>query len=435
MANRPNWRFVALSALAFAIAGTSLSCEDSVGLESAPKVASVSDLASCAAENAGEAVFVEDERMLYTCGEEGWKAELEPAEYERDCGTDVASNDSVSKCGADGTFTDSRDGRVYKCVKIGDQVWMAENLDFGEIVHSTTNQTKASAAHAQKHCYNNDSTNCAKYGGLYQWHTAMGLCAEYQTNDAQKAIRAPHHRGICPAGWHVPMQNEWERLAEFVQSPDSNDAGRKLKSKKGWDGFSKYTPVGAIGRFACRDDGWERMAKISNDAKYCRDDEGGTDSAWVVHIAPPAIEDYVAPQALGQNGQDEYGWNALPSGYYLYAQSHEYMGPHVGTVHYWKGQFVADEAFFWSTGQDGNDAIGYGVSAYPEYAGKAIFLCGAVRDSLTAFGYTCNGEATPPKELSAAPLFADPVDYDISMTYSTMSGDKRSARSVRCVQD
>ena len=219
---------------ALAVAALSLSaCEDSVGLESAPKVASVSDLGSCTVENAGEAVFVEDERMLYTCGEEGWKVELEPAEYERTCGAGVVPDDSVSKCGEDGTFTDSRDGRVYKCVKIGDQVWMAENLDFGEQVHHYGTQIVASAAQAQKYCYGDDSTNCAKYGGLYQWNTAMGFCVEYAAMGASALVGKPH-RGICPAGWHVPTQGEWERLVAFVQLTDSSAASKKLRSIEGW---------------------------------------------------------------------------------------------------------------------------------------------------------------------------------------------------------
>ena len=240
--------------------------------ESVPKAATASDLDSCGADNLGDRVFVEDERMLYTCGEEGWKAAVEPAEYDRECGDAVVSNDSVSTCGEDGTFRDSRAGRVYKCVKIGDQTWMAENLDFGEQVHHDGTQVHASAAHAQKYCYGDDSTNCAKYGGLYQWHTAMGLCAEYAAMDASDFVGTPH-RGICPAGWHVPTKEEWETLVEFVQSPDSNDAGRKLKSKTGWDERQNCAFYGSL---------------------YVR-----------------TCQDY----ATGVNGIDAYGWNALPGGF------------------------------------------------------------------------------------------------------------------------
>ena len=265
--------------------------------------------------------------MLYTCGEEGWRAELEPAEYERDCGTDVASNDSVSKCGEDGTFTDSRDGRAYKCAKIGNQIWMAENLDFGEIVRSTENQVKASAAHAQKYCYDDDSTNCAKYGGLYQWHTAMGLCAEYGSMDASSQINAPH-RGICPAGWHVPTQDEWETLIEFVQSPDSNNAGRMLKSHAEWD----EQPI-------CRF--WSEVF--------------GT---WCMHQEP------------GVNGDDAYGWNALPSGF---IGNRSYLVPGTGfpansrTVNV--RTFMRTSAEFWTATESGSDqAVRYSISAFADSA-------------------------------------------------------------------
>ena len=453
---------------ALAVAALVLSaCGDSVGLESAPKVASVSDLASCTAENAGEAVFVEDERMLYTCGEDGWKAAIEPVKPEEskdsgktdtvrevvsfpdldsctaenageetlvkdegmrytcgeegwiaanesaeygDCGTVVVSDDPVSTCGEDGTFTDSRDGRVYKCVEIGAQVWMAENLDFGEIVRSTANQVKASAAHAQKYCYNNDSTNCAKYGGLYQWHTAMGLCAGYVSMDASSRIDAPH-RGICPAGWHVPTQDEWETLIEFVQSPDSNNAGRMLKSKEGWEKFSEYP----------------RFVRDDPDTLYNCDEPEKCDSSCFLYLVPPTTRDEKGQVIVyGGNGLDEYGWNALPSGHFLHALEYDNMTIHYGPLTSaptrlgnWKNEFVSDEAFFWSTAQNGDNAAGYGMRAYPEHAGSRVNSC----------------DVSTPSKLFADPLYTDPRQYGDPPYTSKQSGSKHSARSIRCVQD
>ena len=137
-----------------------------------------------------------------------------------------------------GTFTDRRDGRIYRFVVIGEQTWMAENLDFGSWVSSGVDQSESSPSSAQKYCPDDSLERCRSLGGLYQWHTAMAFpksCDNYPLGCGAKA-KSPH-RGICPKGWHVPTNEEWEelrRIAAAATGMDIEEAGRVLKSAIGW---------------------------------------------------------------------------------------------------------------------------------------------------------------------------------------------------------
>ena len=111
-------------------------------------------------------------------------------------------------------FRDARDGKVYKSVTIGDQVWMAENLNF-----------EAEGSRCYKdNLHPNEAENCEKYGRLYDWSTAMGLEASY--NSAPFDASA-NHQGICPAGWHIPSDAEWTTLTNNIGGLST--AGTKLK--------------------------------------------------------------------------------------------------------------------------------------------------------------------------------------------------------------
>jgi len=117
--------------------------------------------------------------------------------------TTGTSSCTVNKC-TNGTFVDSRDNTSYKCVTIGSQIWMAENLNFGTQVMASV-----STEVGNKYCYDDDSGRCGKYGGLYQWPAAVALASSYLTTAAALSGTI---QGVCPCGWHLPTKSEFETL-------------------------------------------------------------------------------------------------------------------------------------------------------------------------------------------------------------------------------
>jgi uncharacterized protein (TIGR02145 family) len=80
-------------------------------------------------------------------------------------------------------------------------------------------------------CYDDKPANCGKYGRLYNWSAAMALDPSCDSKTCASQIKAKH-RGICPSGFHIPTDEEWDTLISFVGG--ENTAGTKLKSKSGW---------------------------------------------------------------------------------------------------------------------------------------------------------------------------------------------------------
>jgi len=107
---------------------------------------------------------------------------------------------TLNACGGGDSIKDSRDGKTYKTVKIGEQVWMAENLNI------KTGDSK---------CNEDDESNCQKYGRLYDWETA---------------------KTTCPKEWHLPSNVEWNKLMNFA---GGDKAAEKLKAKS-WNGVDAF---------------------------------------------------------------------------------------------------------------------------------------------------------------------------------------------------
>ncbi|MDB4583541.1 fibrobacter succinogenes major paralogous domain-containing protein [Draconibacterium sp.] len=164
-----------------------------------------------------------------------------------------------------GTFTDSRDSKIYKTVKIGSQTWMAENLAFLPSVSPPTEESY-DYAHYYVYGYNGKNTSTAKethnyktYGVLYNWQAA---------NEA------------CPAGWHLPSDEEWKQLEKSVGSY----VAKYLKATSWWrssgngtdyfgfsglpggyrDYYDRFNYIGYYGYW------WSSTEKIEDNASYLR---------------------------------------------------------------------------------------------------------------------------------------------------------------------
>ena len=134
-----------------------------------------------------------------------------------------------------GTMTDERDGQTYKTVKIGTQTWMAENLNYAytDVPYNYSGYTSDSTSW----CYSNAAANCTKYGRLYTWAAAMDSVGTWSANGkgcGYIKTCSPTYpvRGVCPEGWHLPTQTEWNTL--FTAVGGSSTAGKMLKSTSGW---------------------------------------------------------------------------------------------------------------------------------------------------------------------------------------------------------
>ena len=226
----------------------------------------------------------------YTGTEEEW---LESLKGEKgDSGADACSVDRVGEvitidCGEKkvsftgefvyGRLTDERDMKTYKTVVIGEQTWMAENLNyFDTIAMPALNKRSA--------CYDWNPVNCTISGRLYAWSTAMDSSGSFSLNGkgcsfGKKCTPAYPVRGICPKGWHMPTKEDFQTLFTTVGGRDI--AGMMLKAVNRWRTDS-YGPI----------------------------DTASTDA---------------------------YGFSAIPSGYYssdtLYKESS--FGGNYGVCHFW----------------------------------------------------------------------------------------------------
>jgi uncharacterized protein (TIGR02145 family) len=152
-------------------------------------------------------------------------------------------------CGSGDDDNRDEDNYTYtgQKVTIGGKVWMAENLN---------------RATADSKCYDNDASNCAKYGRLYTWAAA---------------------KSACPAGWHLPSDAEWTALTDAVGG--ASTAGTKLKATSGWNNNGNGTDdyeFGALPSGYGNSDGDFRNA--GNSGLWWSATEYDADNAWYRHM-------------------------------------------------------------------------------------------------------------------------------------------------------
>lgn len=124
----------------------------------------------------------------------------------------------------DSILVDSRDGQSYKIVRIADQVWMAENLNY-----------KADSSW----CYKNEPDSCLIFGRLYQWAAAMNLKKDYLNTLASGLVSAKH-QGVCPENWHIPDTTEWNSLLKYIDLNNGDEpTGASLLLPK-YEGSNKF---------------------------------------------------------------------------------------------------------------------------------------------------------------------------------------------------
>ena len=151
-------------------------------------------------------------------------------------------------------FTDERNGRSYYYITITGKdtsgnaasvTVMAENLNIGVDVLGTQDQTDDEVI--ERYCYNDDTTNCDRYGGLYQWAEMMQLPSECNNMDCSDRYDPTNHQGICPDNWRLLTYDDFY----IILNANTNDSGIKgLRSTYDFGGNNKsgFSLVGAGAR-------------------------------------------------------------------------------------------------------------------------------------------------------------------------------------------
>lgn len=192
---------IVIAVLAFGIALVACDSDSSSGPQNDPASSNAYDRASVGPTSYSEIILVSSSSATPK------DVVLSSSEKSSSSETSVSSSSSAAVSNVEyGTFTDSRDGKSYKTVKIGGKTWMAENLNFD-------NSATATGSIDSSFCYDGIPANCEKYGRLYQEYAATA---------------------VCPEGWRLPTADDWRDLTTTAKSEFGDNNG-SLRAVGEWE--------------------------------------------------------------------------------------------------------------------------------------------------------------------------------------------------------
>ena len=189
----------------------------------------------------------------YYCSNQEWK---NITNWDWNVSKEIRFNPEVKY----GSMIDDRDGRVYRTVKIDEQVWMAENLNYSDSIKTPSLKGRSS-------CYDNKDEYCEVAGRLYTWAAAFDSVARpdlaeklaYCERTVTVCDVSAKTQGVCPKGWHLPDTTEWINLLVAVgggRGTWANVRGAEfLKSRTGWSDSGTQNFDDAFG-FSMLPAGW-----------------------------------------------------------------------------------------------------------------------------------------------------------------------------------
>ena len=294
-------------------------------------VSSFDDLPVCTDARGSTTAYVKEEKKAYACDGADWAVDATLTDSIRKV-RDKKNESTKSKSGKgkgasagsiydaeNNTLTDLRDGHVYKTVRIGAEIWMAENLKYAYL-------GKTKDLDSSSFCYNNSLEYCEKYGRYYLWSAAMdsaGIipgnvanhCGDNRSSGAtcECGENSRYIRGACPEGWYLPSRWDWQTL---LIATDSNETSL-------------------------------RSANISNELKEA-----------CVEFYKHHNDDFLQCDTL--EGSDDYGFGDLPVGAVTWDG---YYGVHFLGLHtdYWSlgfsqsGAYYMSRYYIWHGGPGGAD--------------------------------------------------------------------------------